>query len=93
VIISRGINVLISLGIGELLHVNVNVQPDCTCNEFLTYFIPAFLLEAQKRNHIVESFDHVGYYRHDRFNFYFLPKKREELDEHILEILSGDHPA
>jgi hypothetical protein len=71
----------------------VNAPPDCTCSEFLTWFVPAFLLEAQKRNHIVESLDHLGCYRQDWFNFYLLPKKREELDEYIVEVLSGDHPA
>jgi hypothetical protein len=62
VVIPRGIEVLVSQGTGEVWRVRVNAPPDCTCSEFLTWFVPAFLLEAQKRNHIVESLDHLGCY-------------------------------
>jgi hypothetical protein len=89
---SPGLEILISLGIGELWRINIHVQRDCSLNEFLIAFIPSFLAEAKIRQHPIIDFQYAGYYRHDWFGFYLLPKKHDEVDESIIETLVGDRP-
>jgi hypothetical protein len=93
VVIPSGLEIMISLGIGELWRLSINVQRDCSLNEFLVGFIPSFLSEARNRHHPIKDFEYSGYYRHDWFSCYLLPKKHDELDEDIIEALVGDHPS
>jgi hypothetical protein len=90
-----GIEVLISLGTGEIWHLTIRPQKllDCPLNEFLIAFIPSFLAEAKIRQPPILDFEYMGYYRHDWFNFYLFPRKHDSVDELIIETLVGDHPA
>jgi hypothetical protein len=93
VILPPSLEILISLGVGELWRLSINVQRDCTLNEFFVGFIPSFLTETRIRHHPIKDFEYSGYYRYDLFSFYLLPKKHDELDEDIIEALVGDHPS
>jgi hypothetical protein len=93
VVMPPGLDISITLGTRKLWHLPIDIPRDATPNKFLMRLVPLYLAEARVRHHPVKDFQCNGYYRHDWFNFYLLPKKYDDLDESIIKVLIGDHPS
>jgi len=87
------LEVIITLGLGEMWHLPVDIPRDATLNDFLIRFSPLYMAEARLRHHDVSSLEPKGYHRHDSLDFYLLPVEHDALDEKIVEVLVGDHPS
>jgi hypothetical protein len=86
------VDILISIGMGEMWHLPINLYGNATLNEFLIKFFPLYLARAKLEHHPLGDLDGDDYYRHDWFEFYLFPKDHDELDEKIVDTLVGDHP-
>jgi hypothetical protein len=78
---------------GEGWSVTTHITPDSGYNQFIERFVSAWLAEAERRSLTINDPSGTGYSRHDSFSCYLVPRLRDELDEKIIEVLSGDHPA